>query len=150
MTFQSGWNKPKLNVIPVLGANPTNKQKKQKAYLEKNNQKRIDGKIFLEVFGETDMRNAIQMANSKFNNADGQIKSLLNNMIGSDVLITIDQGTHQAEDVASGGFKLHFDARRPSDNKCFHLYVGQENSGTLILTEVSYMNRAEGVTAYAS
>jgi|SRR5690348_1138673 len=147
MTFTPTWNQPKLGTVPVLGPNPTNKQVKNKQYIESNNQKRLDGAIFLSVFNETDVRNAVQKAQGKFSGADIEIKTLLTNMIGSTVNITIDQGTHQAEDVSTGGFKLHFDARRP-DNLCFHLYVGQENNGELKLTEVSFMRGGTKVEAH--
>ncbi|MBI5014892.1 MAG: hypothetical protein HZB55_05295 [Deltaproteobacteria bacterium] len=149
MIFTPGWNQTKLGVVPILGPTPTKKQIKNKAYIETNNQKRLDGAIFLTLFSETDVRNAIQKAQAKYNSADVGVKIMLTDMIGSAVTITIDQGTHQEEDVATGGFKLHFDARRP-DNKCFHLYVGQEDSGALKIIEISYMNGGTKVEAHPS
>ena len=149
MTFTAGWAQPKLGVVPALGANATNKQKKNKAYIENNNQKRLDGAIFLTLFNETDVRNAIQQAQGQYNNAHATIKTLLTEMIGSTVSITIDQGTHQAEDADGGGFKLHFDARRP-DNKCFHLYVAQDLTGALKITEISFMDGGNKVEAHPS
>lgn len=86
MTFTAGWAQPKLGVVPVLGANATNKQtnkqKKNKTYIENNNQKRLDGAIFLTLFNETDVRNAIQKAQGLYNNAHATIKTLLTEMIG--------------------------------------------------------------------
>ena len=146
MVFTAEWNKPKLGVVPVLGPDASNKQIKNRKYIKKNNKLRQNGAIFLTLFGETDVRNAIQKGHSSFNNADGQVKDLLSKMIGSSETITIDQGTHQEEDLVSGGFKLHFDARRP-DNKCFHLYVAQNNDGTLKIIEISYMNGSTHVAA---
>ena len=147
MTFTAGWNQPKINPVPLLGPSPSNKQIKNKAYVESNNQKRLDGAIFLTLFNETDVRGAVQKAQPKFNLADGSVKTLLGDMIGSAVNIVVDQGTHQEEDVDTGGFKLHFDARRP-DNKCFHLYVGQESSGELKIIEISFMNGGTKVEAH--
>lgn len=146
MIFTPGWDQPKLSPVPVLGPTPTSKQRKNQTYIISNNQKRIDGAVFLTLFNQTDVRNAIQTAHSKFKH-EATINTLLNDMIGSVVTITIDQGTHQEEDRSSGGFKLHFDARRP-DNKCFHLYVGQALSGELIIIEISYMNGGTHVEAF--
>jgi hypothetical protein len=146
MTFTPNWNKPNLAPVPVLGPTPTNKQLKNNAYIEKNNQKRLDGQIFLTLFSETDVRNAVQKANSKFKQ-EADINTLLASMIDETTEITIDQGTHQEEDRSSGGFKLHFDARRP-DNKCFHLYVGQATDAKLEIIEISYMNGGTKVEAH--
>jgi hypothetical protein len=138
MNFVTGWEKPKIAPVPVLGDSPSNKQVKNKAYIEKNNQLRLDDAIFLTFFNQTDVRNAVQKAVSRYKK-DAAINTLLADMIGSTVVIDVDQGTHQAEDRHSGGFKLHFDARRP-DKKCFHMYVGQDSSGALDIIEISYMN----------
>ena len=142
MTFTPGWNAPKLAPVPVLGPNPSNKQVKNKTYVENNNQKRLDGAVYLTLFAETDVRNAVQKAVARYKK-EPAITTLLNDMIGVPVAIVVDQGTHQEEDRDSGGFKLHFDARRP-DNKCFHLYVGQDNSGALDIIEISYLDPAKG------
>ena len=146
MTFTAGWNKPNLSAVPVLGSTPTNKQVKNKEYVEKNNQKRLDGAVFLTLFNETDVRNAIQKAGGKFKQ-QAAINSLITDMLGSAAAVTIDQGTHQEEDRDAGGFKLHFDARR-ADNKCFHLYVGQAGDGTLEIIEISYMDGGTKVEAH--
>ena len=137
MIFTPGWDTPKLSAVPVLGANPSNKQVKQKTYVENNNQKRLDGAVFLSLFNETDVRNAVQKASTRYRTDPG-INTLLADMIGAVVTIKVDQGTHQAEDRHAGGFKLHFDARRP-DNRCFHLYVGQASNGALEIIEISYI-----------
>lgn len=124
MLFTADWNKPKLTTIPSdaellaqrVGLSNT-KQKKLGIhstsidFAKKNNQLRLNGVI----------------------------NSLLSDMLRVDKSITIDQGTHQAEDVDSGGFMLHFNAR-DSASKCFHLYVGQNNDGTLKIIEISYMD----------
>lgn len=159
MIFTPAWNKPKLAVIPdeaTLSAQRTGlsgtKQKAQGihpnqiAYAKKNNALREADAIFLTFFNETNVRNAVQFAQSKFKH-ESTINTLLTNMISSTPTITIDQGTHQAEDNASGGFKLHFDARRP-DNLCFHLYVGQSATGTLEIIEISYKHSGSRVEAF--
>ena len=146
MTFTPGWDAAKLQPVPVLGPNPTNKQKKNKAYIISNNAKRTDGAIFLTLFNETDVRGAIQRANGKYNN-EPNIKKLLTDMIGTTTTIVIDQGTHQEEDRSTGGFKLHFDAR-DTTSKCYHLYVGQSLNGQLGIIEISYMNGGTKVEAH--
>lgn len=140
MVFAPKWmewdvNKQKISNLQAL-TSPSNKKKKQLAYLLKNRTKRQESQPFLACFGEADMRSAITSAVSKFKH-DSEVNQLLLDAVGKNVTITIDQGTHQAEDLASGGFMLHFDARRP-DKKCFHLYIGQEMNGQLKIIEASY------------
>ncbi|MEX0885052.1 MAG: hypothetical protein WD009_01315 [Phycisphaeraceae bacterium] len=150
MTFTLHWQQPKLQAVPDdrtlaqqrqgLSGNQQKKQgihPSQINYAQQNNQKRLDGQVYLGLFNETEVRNAIQRAQGKFQ--DPGVTQLLLDAIGTAQQITIDQGTHQDEDLASGGFMLHFDARRP-DGKCFHLYVGQNPDGTLKIIEISYMN----------
>lgn len=159
MVFTPGWEKPKLAVIPddaTLTAQRNglsgNQQKQlnihpnQIAYQQKNNALRLADAIFLDFFDETSVRNAIQHAQSRFKH-EAQINQLLSDMIAPTPQIRIDQGTHQAEDRTSGGFMLHFDARRP-DNLCFHLYVGQDSIGNLRIIEISYMNGGTKVAAH--
>ncbi len=160
MIFTAGWNKANLAVIPdavTLTAQRAGlsgaKQKQQGihpnqiAYAQSNNARRQLGEVFLTLFNETDVRNAVQKAQSSFNQ-ENNINTLLQMMIGSTHVVTIDQGTHQEEDAVGGGFILHFDARRPGDNLCFHLYVGQNLNGSLKITEVSYMSGGNKVTAH--
>lgn len=150
MTFTPGWEKPKLAVIPTeaelivrRAGKSGNAQKtegihaSQIKYAEKNNALREADAIFLTFFDEPSVRGAVQRAQAAFNH-DPDIKALLADMISPTAKTVIDQGTHQAEDRHSGGFKLHFDVRR-SDNLCFHFYVGQNPDATLKIIEISYM-----------
>lgn len=150
MIFQPGWQNPKLEIIPddatlgELRAGKSNTQQKKLGisakdidYKKENNAKREDGKVFLSIFNETDVRNAIQYAHAAFNNAP-EVKALLTMALGSAHTVTIDQGTHQDEDRDSGGFMLHFDARPPSGAPCFHLYVGQNTWGGLRIIKASF------------
>lgn len=161
MTFVTGWEKPKLAVIPddtTLDTQRTglsgNQQKalgihkNQIEYAKKNNALREADQIFLTFFDEPSVRAAVQKAQSLFKH-EAAINTLLTNMIAATPVVTIDQGTHQAEDRSSGGFKLHFDARRP-DGLCFHFYVGQDSDGSLKLIEISYMNAGTKVEAHPS
>jgi hypothetical protein len=140
MVFAPKWlqwdvNKTKIEKLQSLGVRSKNQQKNLN-YLLNNRAKRQESEAFLACFNETDMRSAVQRAVAKFKH-DPEVNKLLLDAIGTGVTITIDQGTHQAEDVATGGFMLHFDARRP-DGKCFHLYVGQETNGLLKIISASY------------
>ena len=140
MVFAPKWlewniNKDKITALQGL-TSPSKKKQKQLKYLLKNQAKRQLSAPFLACFNETDMRGAVQGGVTQFKH-DPEVNKLLNDAIGKSVTITIDQGSHQAEDLASGGFMLHFDARRP-DRKCFHLYVGQESNGRLKIISASY------------
>lgn len=159
MVFTATWNKPNLAAVPdenTLNAQRqglSGNQQKQRGihpnqieYAKKNNALREADAIFLTFFNETSVRNAVQRAQSLFKH-ESTTNTLLTNMIAADPTITIDQGTHQAEDRSGGGFKLHFDARRP-DNLCFHFYVGQEMDGSLSIVEISYMNGGTKVESH--
>ena len=159
MTFTAEWNKPKLHHIPSDSELATqraglSKTKQKKAgidektieYKKTNNALRLGDAIFLSLFNEPNVRSAIQKAQSSFKH-EATINSLLTKMIAASPVIEVDQGTHQAEDAASGGFMLHFDAR-DVDKKCFHLYVGQEIDGSLKLIEISYMKGSDKVEAH--
>lgn len=158
MTFVPGWERPKLAAIPsdaeLLQQRAGLSGARQKAlkihpkdieYQRKNNALREADGIFLDFFDEPSVRSAVQQAQPLFKH-EPAINTLLEDMIGSSKEIRIDQGTHQAEDRHAGGFKLHFDARRP-DNLCFHFYVGQNANGSLKIIEISYMNGGNKVEA---
>jgi hypothetical protein len=155
MIFTPNWKQPKLTPIADDGTLAARRaglsktqQKKQGIhpsqidYAKKNNAIREAGKLFLTLFDETSVRNCIQKANASFKH-DPEVNALLALAIGTQGTVTIDQGTHQDEDVDTGGFKLHFDVRRPSDNLCFHFYIGQNLDGTLKIIEISYMNNGK-------
>jgi hypothetical protein len=158
MIFAPGWEKPKLATIPddatlaTQRANLSNGGQRaagihpsQIKYAQKNNALREADAIFLTFFDESSVRAAVQKAQTQFKH-EATINTLLADMIGAAVTCTVDQGTHQAEDRSGGGFKLHFDVRRP-DRLCFHFYVGQNADGTLKLVEISYMNAGSHVSA---
>lgn len=147
MVFSPKWldwdvNKTKIERLQDLGVRSKGQQKNLD-YLLSNREKREESQAFLACFNEQAMRSAVQGATSKFKH-DTEVNQLLADAIGTTNTITIDQGTHQAEDLPTGGFTLHFDARR-SDNKCYHLYVGQQSSGQLTIISASY-KAASGFT----
>ena len=98
----------------------------------KNRAKRTESAAFLACFTETDVQRAV----AKFKH-HAEVNELLLDAIEAGLTITIDPGTHQTEGVATGGFLLHFDARR-ADKKCFHLCVGRETNGQLKIISASY------------
>lgn len=161
MTFTPGWEKPKLTTIPDepelvtrRAGKSGNAQKaegihpKQIEYAKKNNALREADQIFLTFFDEPSVRGAVQRAQGEFKH-DPNISALLKDMISPGAATVVDQGTHQAEDRHTGGFKLHFDVRR-ADNLCFHFYVGQNPDSTLKIIEISYMAGATKVEEHAA
>ena len=152
MSFTPKWNQSKLATIPTdteligLRADKSNTALKKAGlrpedilYKKQNNALREADSVFLSFFNETNVRNAVQRGQASFKK-DADATDLLAVMIGTTEVAVVDQGTHQAEDRTGGGFKLHFDVRRPSDSKCFHFYVGQDSYGVLDITEISYMD----------
>lgn len=151
MAFEPGWKSGNLTTIPSdselarrrAGLSNT-QQKAQKihpkdiAYAKANNEKRRAGLVYLSMFNESHIRMAVIESHDAFS-SDPDVRGLFAKCIGKDHTVTIDQGTHQVEDHGAG-YRLHFDARRPSDGKCFHIYVGQHGTGSLKITSVSYMN----------
>lgn len=54
--------------------------------------------------------------------------------------VIIEQGIHQAENLRSGGFTLHFTMRNDR-GRAYHLYVSQNDSGSIYINEISWMDR---------
>lgn len=151
VVFTPGWDQPKLTAIPsdtelaaLRSGKSATQQKKQGIsakdieYQKKNNEIREAGKVFLTVFSKEEVLGALCRAHNKFT-TDGAATALISAANSDTDSVTLDQGTHQDEDVATGGYMLHFDLRRAGDGLCFHLYVAQNSSGGLVVTEVSYM-----------
>jgi hypothetical protein len=59
-------------------------------------------------------------------------------------VVTIEQGTHQPEDLPSGGFTLHFTGR-DADQVAFHFYVKQLPTGALRIFEITYMDNGKKI-----
>ncbi len=56
--------------------------------------------------------------------------------------VTVEQGTHQTENLNGGGFCLHFTGR-DWYNTAYHFYVKQRKTGEAYIFEVSYSYRGQ-------
>jgi hypothetical protein len=54
--------------------------------------------------------------------------------------VIVEQGTHQTEDLRSGGYTLHFTMRNDR-GRAYHLYIKQRANGGLYINEVSWVDR---------
>jgi hypothetical protein len=99
--------------------------------------KRQEGAIFLTFFNQVNVQAALWRATSRFK-ASPDANQLLEDAMGTTQTVTIKQGTHQPEDVHTGGYMLHFDAHSARNGKTFHLYVGQLPSGAVTITSIAY------------
>lgn len=101
---------------------------------------RTANQAFVNQFDENAILKAISDAKTKFSR-DVWCKNFIE--IAMDPfdrkVVTIEQGAHQPENVATGGFKLHFTGR-DNGGFAFHFYVKQDNIGRLVVTEMSYMD----------
>jgi hypothetical protein len=52
--------------------------------------------------------------------------------------VMIEQGTHQPENLRSGGFTLHFTMSNDR-GRAYHLYIKQRDNGAIYVNEVSFM-----------
>jgi hypothetical protein len=104
-------------------------------------------KAFLESFDENSINVALCKAQSSF--SDNWVKDLTK--IAMDPFdnrtIWIEQGTHQAENLRSGGFCLHFTGR---DNYglAFHFYVKQALNGVPEIFEITFKRNGNFVSVY--
>ena len=99
--------------------------------------KRAEGAIFLTCFNQNNVAAAICRALPRFKSS-ADANQLLLDSIDTRMKVTIKQGTHQPEEVTTGGYMLHFDAHSSRSGKCFHLYVGQLASGAVTITSIAY------------
>jgi len=111
LQFKAGWDDEKKNYVTKYGPY----------------------EAFLKSFDQGAVTKAILAATGSFSPLAQQMLTDAKNTGGS--VVTIEQGTHQAEDTSGGGFKLHFTLRH--NGKAFHCYVGQKNSGELYVTQIT-------------
>ena len=84
--------------------------------------KRAEGAIFLTFFNQRNVAAAICRALPRFKSST-DANQMLADSIEVKQKVTIKQGTHQAEGVTTGGYRLHFDAHSGRNGKCFRLQV---------------------------
>lgn len=119
------------------------------AGLRELRKKRAEGAIFLTCFNQNNVAAAIFRAVPRFKSSH-DVNQLLLDSLDTKAKVTIKQGTHQPEDVGTGGYMLHFDAHSSRNGKCFHLYVGQLPSGAVTITTIAFQpTKTSTVTATA-
>ena len=98
---------------------------------------------FLESFDKDSITTALLNADGHFKD-EWAAKFIKNAKDSSDKrnVVTIEQGPHQTEDLASGGFKLHFTGR-DADDYAFHFYVTQSLDGALHIGEITYKDNGQ-------
>lgn len=102
---------------------------------------------FLSSFDENSINKAIFDAKGHF--ADQWIREFIDIAMDpfSPKVVTVEQGTHQAENMRAGGFCLHFTGR-DHFGYAFHFYVKQLPTGLPRIFEVTYMDRGRPKSVY--
>lgn len=123
LTFKSGWN--------------TARQK----YVNKYGQYQA----FLDTLNESVIRQAFIKAKDNF--TDRWVNEFIDIATNSkrSETVTIEQGSHQPEDMKGGGFCLHFTGR---DNYgyAFHFYIVQNSSGYPVIFEITYRDGGQTIS----
>lgn len=95
---------------------------------------------FLDSVNQQQVLQALWMAKGHF--AHPWVREILDDASGPqgkhDVLV--EQGIHQVESLRSGGFTLHFTIRNDR-GRAYHLYIGQNDKGTIYIKEISWVDR---------
>ena len=116
LNFNPGWNAPIPRTVARHG----------------------EYQAFLDTLTTVLIEQAFSDANSHF--ADPLVADFIRTAVASSTQVyTIEQGTHQPEDLVHGGFCLHFTGRN-SAGLAFHFYIVQNPNGTPKIFEVTYVN----------
>ena len=125
LIFKPGWNQP----IP------------------KYEEKYGEYKAFLDTLNEAAIRKAFVRAKGAFSNT--WVKKFIDEALSQDPpMVTIEQGSHQPENLKSGGFCLHFTGR-DSDGYAFHFYIIQDSAGNPVIFEVTYRDNGQTISDLA-
>lgn len=93
---------------------------------------------FLDTLTPLLIEQAFSDANSHF--TDPLAADFIRTVVALADVYTIEQGTHQAEDLPGGGFCLHFTGRN-SANLAFHFYIIQNPDGTPKIIKITYYDK---------
>lgn len=94
---------------------------------------------FLDTLTPLLIEQAFSDANSHF--ADPAAADFIRTVVASSTeAYTIEQGSHQVEDLPNGGFCLHFTGRN-SANVAFHFYIVQNLDGTPKIIKITYFDK---------
>ena len=99
-----------------------------------------DYQAFLDSVNQQQVIQALWFAKGRFTHP--WVREILDDASlpeGKDDVI-IEQGTHQAENLTGGGFTLHFTMRNDR-GRAYHLYIKQNDTGSIYINEVSWMDR---------
>lgn len=96
---------------------------------------------FLDTLTTSLIEQAFRDANTHF--ADPVAADFIRTAVTSNTQVyTIEQGTHQPEDLVHGGFCLHFTGRNTA-NTAFHFYITQNQDGTPRIFEITYVSNGQ-------
>jgi hypothetical protein len=100
---------------------------------------------FLSSFDENAINKALFDAKNKF------VDQWVNKFIDSAMdpfdkknVVTVEQGTHQTENMQGGGFCLHFTGR-DTYGFALHFYIDQQANGLPRIFEITYMDKGRPV-----
>lgn len=119
LNFRPGWNAPIPHTVARYG----------------------EYQAFLDTLTTLLIEQAFSEANSHF--ANPVAADFIRTAVASSTQVyTIEQGTHQPEDLVHGGFCLHFTGRNAA-NTAFHFYVTQNQDGTPRIFEITYVSNGQ-------
>ena len=97
-------------------------------------------KDFLESVNQQQIMQALWLANGHFSHP--WVREILQDALSGQGThdVVIEQGVHQAENLMSGGFTLHFTMRNDR-GRAYHLYIKQKTNGSIYINEISWVDR---------
>ena len=101
---------------------------------------------FLSSFDENTINRALFDSRNKF--VDPWVNKFIDaamDPFDKKSVVTVEQGSHQAENLSGGGFCLHFTGR-DTDGYAFHFYINQQQNGMPRIFEITYMDKGRLVS----
>jgi hypothetical protein len=96
--------------------------------------------VFLDSVNQQQVMQALWLANGHFTHPWVR-EILLDAGAGQGTHdVIVEQGIHQPENLKSGGFTLHFTIRNDR-GRAYHMYIKQNNAGSIQIDEISWMDR---------
>ncbi len=107
-----------------------------------------DYQAYLESVSQQQIMQAFWLASGHFRHP--WVREILADAGGPQGLhdVIIEQGLHQAENLMGGGFTLHFTMRNDR-GRAYHLYVKQNDNGSIYINELSFMDRGRLVSDFS-
>lgn len=125
LIFKKGWNEARKDYVKKYGTY----------------------QAFLDTLTESLIVGAFRNARNHF--SDHWVLEFIDITVNSNRVeqVSIEQGSHQPEDLKGGGFCLHFTGRDNS-GYAFHFYIIQNLDGTPRIIEISYRENKQIVSDY--